>query len=594
MKSFIQRLRGHFHRNRRGYLLTIVFMLLMEVAEIVLPRLVGLLTDKMLNGSLRQKEFTSLALLLVVSILLSYLFNAKWSIELFYAAMDLTRRMRPKMAGIFLRRKPAFFQRHSVADIVSSSIHDVYALESFAGYGVLCYIDGLITPLSILIMMLFTVPVYLILFGLLPLLIMVPSLYLFSRKIEVAFERLEKSYDEIYNDVLEKVTGIRMFRSYALEDFAAFRFRETVNQNEESYLEYRKLILYWIITSNIARGVTLLIALGMGGWFVHQGRISLGTLLSFTLYLQLMISPMQLLADGFSEYKSATAAIKRISKLTDEVFEEDEDVTSDDEEKKEASPPREALRAFHFQFNHLDFYHEGKTVPSLSQISFELEDGQTLALVGRTGSGKTTLLQQFFRYYPLPDGKVTVNGKEMNDYSSAEFHAHIAYVPQEAKLFSQSIRDNLLFGREGLEENDLREALQAASFYRELESLPQGMETIIGERGVMLSGGQKQRLSLARALLGEPKLLLLDDCLSAVDAQTEQKILTALKSRNQNCTTVLTAHRLSAVHDADLILVLEEGKIIERGNHEELMKREGWYASQYRLQSMQKEGEGQE
>ena len=325
-------------------------------------------------------------------------------------------------------------------------------------------------------------------------------------------------------------------------------------------------------------GFSTVLLLLFGGQSLASGQLSLGKLLALQLYLVFLIEPMWMMADLILVYQTGQMSYKKLKEVIDE---------TDD---LEPDGPHYLEQIDLVQFKDYSFSYPGAERKSLSGIDWTIQKGQTVGIVGRTGAGKTSLVRQFLRQYPVGEGEFLVNQQPIVDYNRHSIEEKIGYVSQEHILFSKSIRENIALGKKGASQEDLVEAVAQAAFADDLERMSQGMDTLIGEKGVSVSGGQKQRISLARAFLRDAELLLLDDSLSAVDAKTEQAIIDTIQKERKDKTTIIVSHRLSAVHQADWIIVLDQGRIVEEGRASDLLAQEGWYYEQYQRQQKQ-EGE---
>ena len=317
-------------------------------------------------------------------------------------------------------------------------------------------------------------------------------------------------------------------------------------------------------------------ALGYGAHLVSTEAMSLGQLVTFTVYLGLAVWPIFAIGELINVMQQGNASLDRVQ----ETLRYEADVQN-------SATPQAVATPNAIGFNDLSFQYPMSHVKNLERISLSLKKGQTLGIVGKTGAGKTTFLRQLLREYPIGEGQLSIDGIDITAQTKEQLLDWIGYVPQDHVLFSRTIRENILFGKEDATEEELKQAIHAAYFEKDLAHLPMGLETLVGEKGVSLSGGQKQRVSIARALIKDPEILILDDSLSAVDAKTEAKIIENIQRERQDRTTIITTHRLSGIQHADMIIVLDEGQIVEQGTHEQLLSQQGWYKEQFDRQQLE-------
>jgi ATP-binding cassette subfamily B multidrug efflux pump len=399
----------------------------------------------------------------------------------------------------------------------------------------------------------------------------------FGKKIHERFMSSQDAFGNLNDQVLESVSGVRVVRAFVQEEADRERFSKTTDDVFGKNIAVAKIDALFEPTVKILVGISYLIGLCYGAVLVFRNEISLGEMVSFNMFLGMLIWPMFAIGELINIMQRGNASLDRIN----ETLGVKPDVI-------ESEAPIEVDVPESIEFDAVTFRYPSSTIDNLVDISFTLRRGQTLGIVGRTGSGKTTLLKQLLREYPMGEGALKAGGVPLTELELDKLRSWIGYVPQQPILFSKTIRENIWFGSTDgiLDEERLNRALELASFRKDVVFLPEGLETLVGEKGVALSGGQKQRVSIARAVIADPEILILDDALSAVDAKTETEILEGIRSERQGKTTLITTHRLSAVQHADWIIVLDEGRIIEEGTHEQLLQNKGWYKEQYDRQQL--------
>jgi ABC-type multidrug transport system fused ATPase/permease subunit len=374
---------------------------------------------------------------------------------------------------------------------------------------------------------------------------------------------------------------VRVIRAYVQEKEDVNRFNTLTDDVFRKNVSVAKIDALFEPTMKLLVGISYLIGLGYGAYLVFHNVITLGELVSFNVYLGMMIWPMFAIGELINIMQRGNASLDRIN----ETLSYEADVKNHEQPQHIDSPKK-------IEFNNVSFQYPSSEVVNLNHVSFTVNRGDTIGIVGKTGSGKTTIVKQLLRQYPAGSGQITMSGVPIEKIPLETLQRFIGYVPQDHVLFSRTVRENILFGKKDGSDAELNKAIDLAFFRKDLEMLPDGLNTLVGEKGVALSGGQKQRISIARALLVNPEILILDDSLSAVDAKTETAIISNIRSERADKTTFITTHRLSAVEHADWILVLDEGKIIEEGRHQTLLANKGWYKEQYERQQIEAENEG--
>lgn len=576
MFSVLTKLDWFFLEHKKQYIVAILLLILGGILEVVPPKIIGVAIDELQLGTMTAERLFQIILFYAVLSIVLYLVNLVWVNKLFGGAYLAERTLRSKLMTQFLKMTPTFYQKNHTGDLMARATNDLKAVSMTTGFGILTLVDSASFTSVIILTMGFFVSWKLTLASILPLPLMAYAINQYGKKIHVRFSQAQDSFGELNDQVLESVAGVRVIRAYVQETADEKRFRTMTNEVYEKNIAVAKVDSLIEPTVKILVGICYMIGLIYGGYLVFHQELTLGELVSFNVYLGMLIWPMFAIGELINVMQRGSASLDRVN----ETLGYQADVT-DHEQPLEPEIPQT------IHFDRVTFRYPSAHVDQLRNVSFSLERGQTLGVVGRTGSGKTTLVRQLLREYPLGTGTVTISDTPLEHISLDQLKRWIGYVPQEQILFSKSVRENVLFGKKAGTEEEMQEALRLASFARDVQFLPEGVETIVGERGVALSGGQKQRVSIARALLVQPEILILDDAMSAVDGKTEAEMIANIRRERAGKTTVITTHRLSAVKHADWVLVLDEGQIIEEGTHEQLLERGGWYKEQYERQQME-------
>jgi ATP-binding cassette subfamily B protein len=575
MRVFLD-LMWYFKKEKWNYGGGILVLALVSLLSLLPPYVVGVIVDHIDSGTLTEEVLLRWMLLLFGVAVTVYILRYLWRILIFGSAIRLARLLRNQLYDHFSRMSSSFFQKRRTGDLMAHSTNDIRAIEQTAGAGVLTLVDSITMGGFVIITMAVTISWELTLIALLPMPVMAYATSKYGSMLHARFTKAQAAFSSLNDKVQESMTGIRVTKTFGYEEEDVKSFKKESDDVVEKNIHVAKVDALFDPTISIIVGLSFFLSIVFGARYVVMDELTIGQLTSFTVYLGLLIWPMLAFGWLFNIVERGRASYDRVSALLK--------VKQDIVDKPGASeePP-----AGDIEFRINLFSYESSIESALKDIHFLLERGQTLGIAGRTGSGKTTLIKTIMRDSEIEDGEIIFDGKPVDDYTLDALRASIGYVPQDHFLFSATIADNISFANPEAGYQEIIQAAKLAAIHDDIIRFEEGYETIVGERGVTLSGGQKQRISIARALLSNPELLILDDSLSAVDAKTEEQILQALRDIRRGKTTFITAHRLSAIKHADLILVLDDGKIVEQGDHEELMAGNGWYRKMYEHQQLE-------
>ena len=576
--SIIQKLWWFFKLEKRRYLVGIVALVLVSVLNLIPPMVMGRVIDAITSGRLTQDELLLHLFYLLLAAFGMYYLRYVWRMYILGTSYRLGQIMRSRLFEHFTRMSPAFYQNYRTGDLMAHATNDINALTRLAGGGVMSAVDASITALVTLLTMLFSISWQMTLVAILPLPFMAYATSRLGRKTHKAFGESQAAFSELNNKVQESVSGIKVTKSFGYQSDELASFQEVNNLTFQKNLQTMKYDSLFDPMVLLFVGSSYALTLLVGAFMVQAGQVTVGNLVTFISYLDMLVWPLMAIGFLFNITQRGKVSYQRIESLL-----------SQESPVKDSESPLDGIENGRLDYAIESFAFEDEE--TLKDIHFSLEKGQTLGLVGQTGSGKTALIKLLLREYDVDQGAIYLNGHDIRDYRLADLRRLMGYVPQDQFLFASSILDNIRFGNPDLPFSAVEEATKLAQVYQDIQAMPQGFDTVIGEKGVSLSGGQKQRLAMSRAMILNPDILILDDSLSAVDAKTEFAIIDNLKETRKDKTTIITAHRLSAVVHADLILVMQNGRIIERGTHEDLLALDGWYAQTYQSQQLEMKGE---
>ncbi|MBS6920383.1 MAG: ABC transporter ATP-binding protein [Anaerococcus vaginalis] len=558
---------------KKYYIIGVIFLLLSDIVSLFLPYIIGKLIDLIYNNSIDLNNFIKIISFTIFVVILKYFLAMGWSYNVFKASGSIEYLARNKLMRKFLNQSQEFFEKNSTGSLMGKSTNDISQISIMAGYGTLALIDATILPFSIILVMIFTIDLRLTLLSILPLPFIAIIYFKIGDKIYDKSKKVNQSFDRLNDSVLEDAEGIRLIRVFNIVENRRKIFYKNADELATNNIILAKYQALLAPVERIITSLTFIIAIGFGSYLMSLGKISIGQIVSFTYYLNMLVWPMYELGDFINLKEQASAAMDRI----DETLNYKEEIKNTDNKKSVNFP-------LDIEFDNHNFKYPSSKENILNEINLSIKNSKSLGILGKTSSGKTTLIKQILDLYKVDKSDIYFNDDISSDISFKSFKENLGYVSQENMIFSDTLRNNILFAKEDASDEELNLAIEIADFKKDIADFPEGLETVTGEKGVSLSGGQKQRLSIARAVLKNPEVLILDDAMSAVDANTEKNIITNLNKYRNNKTTIVIAHRISQVQNCDEIIVLEDGKIVEKGNHYELMKNDKWYKKQYENQ----------
>lgn len=565
-----------FKKEKVAYITGVLGLIVVAILSALVPLIISRMIDSMNQGTLQMNDLWLWIGMLIGIAVLQYGLRYIWRMAIHGTATRLEFILRQRLYNHFMAMDEIFFQKYRTGDLMAHATNDLNAIRMVASAGILTFVDSISQGLITLIMMFAVVDWRLALASVIPLPLLTIMFNYNGKKVHYHFKRAQAAFSSLNDKVQESVTGMKVIKTFGEETLDTEDFDQMVDEvidTNQSVYFYDALFRP---TIQIVMSLCTIIAVVYGGALVIRGEITVGLLVAFLSYILRMTWPMIAIGRLFNILERGSASYSRIQSLLEETS-----------HIQEANHPVVQSIDGPLDFNIDSFTYPNENTPQLSEVSFHLEEGQTLGIVGATGAGKTTVFKLLLREFDHYKGKICYNGVDIKDCQLDSLLSQIGYVPQDNFLFSTTVRDNIRFGRMGATQQEVEEVAKLTAVHEDILSFADGYDTRVGERGVSLSGGQQQRISMARAMIMNPELLILDDSLSAVDAKTETAILGHLKKYRQNKTTIIAAHRMSSVMHADEIIVIDEGTVIERGTHQSLYDQDGWYRKMYDKQQLE-------
>ena len=579
MSIFIK-LSWYFKQEWRIYAIGVLGLVLTAIFGIFPPWIIGHLVDLIRDEKLTADHLFLLLGGLVAVAIIQYIARYMWRNAIWGEAAKLESLLRHRIFWHYMQMDTAFFQRYRTGDLMAHATNDLSAIQRVAGGGILQFADSLITGGTTLIAMMLVVDWRLTLIAILPLPLLAVMARTLGNKMHIAFKKSQAAFSRLNNKAQESISGVKVIKSFGQEAADIQDFNQQIDDTITINQHVNKLDALFDPITTMIMAISYVVTIIYGGHLVNTSVITLGALVSFVSYLSMLVWPMFALGMLFNTLERGNASYDRIEAIM--------------AEKSSIIEPEDAVNKTpvgNVNYQVASFTFPDAATPALININFNIAAGKTLGLVGSVGSGKSTIIRLLLREFDNYQGAITFNTLDIRQYQLDAYMPAIGYVPQETYLFSDTVRENIRFARPNVTQAEVEEAAYKSDLAEQVDNMPEGYDTPVGEEGISLSGGQRQRLAIARALLIDPELLILDDALSAVDAETETAILQTLRQERQNKTTIIASHRLSSVMDADEILVMQDGQIIERGTHDSLISQNGWYAKTFALQALAVEGE---
>ena len=573
--------RDGFKKTKTKFILGCAFDIISSLILIYLVVLSGKIVDMFKSPTFEASKVYSYVALMIFLGLVNFLSFMTFAYLSFGSGAKLKMYYKDLIFRKILKKSPDFFQKNTAGDVIGLADNETKYIYEYFSFGILLACDSIFMPLICAIYLVFFLSWELTIAVMLPFVFTAIITNLISKKVGKVSEEMNLTFGKSSQEILEIIEGIKLIKSYVNEEVRQKNISKIIKYYFDlAYLE-SNLWMMSFLSNSFIRVISMVIGLFYGAFLVRNGSISIGKLVTFFGLGETLAWSFWGLGDCINTYKRALVSINRINLLLDD--------------KTEIEDGDKILEDFStMEFKNFSFYYPEEKEASLKDISFKLNKGETLGIVGKSGSGKSTLVKQILRFYNFDKNKVFINNVPYEEYDITSVRSKFGYVSQENILLSKTVRENILFGSVSEDDERIINVIKKADFYKDIQNLEKGLDTVVGERGLGLSGGQKQRISLARALYRDPEILVLDDSFSAIDANTESKIINSLKENRKNRTNIIISHRISAVEHADLILVMDNGEIVDRGTHEELISKDSWYKEQFEYQSLDKEEEDEE
>ncbi|WIV10488.1 ABC transporter ATP-binding protein [Proteiniborus sp. MB09-C3] len=571
-------LKEFFIKHKWKYVLGIMWLLIVDLVQLLVPQIFRVITDSLEKGTLTRQNLIKYSAYIILTGLIIGVGRYFWRIYINKTSRQLEYYIRNKLFHHLQTLSTNYFNNHKTGDLMAHATNDINAVRMALGPGIVMITDAFFITISAIYAMIGTANLKLTLISLIPLPFLAFLVMKFGKMIHGKFKDVQDAFSKLTDSVQENFAGVRVIKSFVQEEKEIDKFTDS---NEHNFKMNMSLIKVWGMFSPLIQfisALSFLILIWYGGISVINNEISLGDFVALNSYLGLLVWPIMAIGWVINMFQRGIASMERLNTIFNE--------------KPEIVDSENALSLTEIngdlEYNNVSFKYPGSNNYALKNINIKIKQGDTLAIIGRTGSGKTTLVNLLIRLFDIQEGDILIDGVNIRDVTLKSLRENVGYVPQESFLFSTTIKGNIGFAfDEEVEDERIVEAAKLSELYSNILDFPEQFDTILGERGVTLSGGQKQRTSIARAIIKSPGILILDDSLSAVDTQTEEKILENLNEIMESRTTIIISHRISTIKNANEIIVLDNGEIAQRGTHDELLENEGIYKNIYEKQLLE-------
>lgn len=570
----------YIFKHKWKYILGVLTLFIVDFVSLYVPEFTGQITDGLDSASMGISEVRFIIIQLLIAGIIIAIGRFLWRYFIFGGSRKIECELRNDMFEHIEGLSSNFYNKNKTGDLMAHFTNDLNALRMAIGPAVVTTFDATIMTAMVIVKMIVHVDLKLTIMATIPMFLILIGGVFFGRESEKRFKEKQEAFSRLSDEAQESISGIRVIKAFVQEEKDIEKFAKSNLQNKEKNLRVARLNAIVLPLIDIIISISVVVTVLIGGYYTLNNVISVGEFVAFLQYIFMLIWPMIAAGESISLFSQGFASLKRI----ESIFNMEAEIYDEDNVNSEI-----VHLEGNIEFRNLDFKYKQDLPKTLHDISFSVKSGQTIAIVGHTGSGKSTIADLLVRLYNTEKETIFLDGNDIRTIPLKVLRKNIAYVPQESFLFSDTIKNNIAFGSNENNIGDVKKAAEDASVHANIMAFPLDYETIVGERGVTLSGGQKQRISIARALMKDSPILILDDALSAVDTDTEEIILRNLKKNRKGKTTIIIAHRISTIQDGDQILVLDEGKLVEKGSHDELIKEKGSYWKMYNKQQLEKQ-----